>query len=143
METYLTSVTATPLALSAQRLLAILDALHGPLESHFNDEVARIASLAAHPGSPAAGSAEERAAVARFEKWGQKSLMEPGVADVLVFFLLNMDRAHEDGRWRDWPPMPAPVRWAMVNIAGQWHRSWWKFASCDATGQRRELYAQA
>lgn len=142
LETYLARVAATPASLSAPPLLAILDALRGPFESHFNDEVARIASLAAHPKAPVAGSPEERAAVARFEAWGQQSITSSGVTDVLVFFLRNMDRAHEEGKWRDWPPIPAPARWAVVNVAGKWHRRWWKFASCDAAGERVALYAR-
>lgn len=98
---YLTSITSTALDLSAPRLVAILDALRGPLESHFNDEVRHIASLAAHARTLVAGSAAERATVARFDKWGPASLIEPSVTDVLVFFLLSMDRAYEEGRWRD------------------------------------------
>lgn len=141
LEAYLNSVTANPSELSATKLISILDSLHEPFESHFNDEVDRIASLVTHRNTPTPGSDQEKAVVARFEKWGQDSLMQPGVTDVLVFFLFNMDRDAEEGLWRDWPPMPGPVRWAMVNVAGQWNRSWWKFASCDASGRRRVLYA--
>ncbi|KAJ2983681.1 hypothetical protein NQ176_g520 [Zarea fungicola] len=141
LETYVSQVAASPKDLSGPRLLDILDSLYPPLESHFNEEVQRIAGFAAHPNAPARGSAKEKKITEQFAKWGERSLTEPGVTDVLVFFLLNLDREHEDGLWKNWPPIPEPVRWAMVNVAGQWHRSWWKFASCDSLGKRRELYA--
>lgn len=143
LQSFLTNAATNPRTLSAAQLIGILDNLQPPLESHFNDEVQRIASLASHAKTPAPGSVEEKTAEARFNKWGQASLMEPGISDVLVFFLLNLDRDHEEGMWRHWPPIPAPVRWALTNVASQWHRSWWKFASCNASGQRIQLYARA
>ena len=33
-------------------------------------------------------------------------------------------------------------QWGMVNLAGSWHSGWWKFSSCDANQQPRELYAR-
>ena len=61
--------------------------------------------------------------------------------DVLPFFLMNLDAEYEEVMWRDWPPMPAPVRWGLVNLAGSVHWGWWKFTSCGSDGRRGELYA--
>ena len=126
---------------SGRSLVALLDELKEPFESHFNEEIDVLANLSTHRNNPKPGSDAERETIAAFDKWGQDSLMQPGITDVLVFFLLNMDREYEEGLWRDWPPIPRAARWAMVNVAGIWHNSWWKFASCDASGRRQELYA--
>jgi len=37
--------------------------------------------------------------------------------------------------------MPAPVKWGLVNVAGAYYWGRWKFASCDAAGKPRALYA--
>ncbi|KAJ2967113.1 hypothetical protein NQ176_g9826 [Zarea fungicola] len=57
LDSYLSRVAAN---LSGPELVAILDALHPPLESHFNDEVQRIASFATHRNAPEPGSTEEK-----------------------------------------------------------------------------------
>jgi hypothetical protein len=67
--------------------------------------------------------------------------MKAGLADVVPFFLLNLDATYEDGAWARWPPMPGPVRWGLTNVAGAVHGGWWKYASCDSAGKPRELYA--
>jgi len=110
-------------------------------ESHFHSEIGTIASLAAHPRCPAPGTPEEATASAAFERWGKNTLLKAGLADVVPFFLLNLDGTREGGRWQRWPPMPAPIRWGLTNVAGALHGAWWKFSSCDAAGRPRELYA--
>jgi hypothetical protein len=64
-----------------------------------------------------------------------------GTTDVVPFFLLNLDVTYEVGMWASWPLMPPPVRWGLVNVAGAVHWGRWKFASCDASGKPRDLYA--
>ncbi|PMB67303.1 hypothetical protein BM221_006967 [Beauveria bassiana] len=65
-------------------LIAILDRLHRPLESHFNDEVARIANLAASPKT-LMGDLPRKTPLwsGSARSGGRPSLMEPGVTDVL------------------------------------------------------------
>lgn len=65
------------------------------------------------------------------------------MADVVPFFLLNTDLSpgFEDGLWSRWPPIPAPIKWGLVNVAGWFKAGYWRFASCDAQGMPRELYA--
>jgi len=110
-------------------------------ESHFRSEIATIAALAKHRNAPKEGTPEEAAASAAFKSWGKNTVTKAGTADVVPFFLLNLDGTAEDGAWARWPPMPAPIRWGLVNLAGAWHGAWWKFSSCDAAGRPRELWA--
>lgn len=110
-------------------------------EAHFHSEISTIANLSAHAAAPKAGSPEEAAASATFKSWGKSTVSKAGTTDVVPFFLLNLDRTAEDGMWANWPPMPAPIRWGLTNIAGAFHSGWWRFASCDSAGRPRELYA--
>jgi hypothetical protein len=114
-----------------------------PFEEHFRNEIGTIATLAKHPAAPKEGTPEAAAASTTFKTWGKTTVSKAGTWDVVPFFLLNLDRTDgfENGRWANWPPMPAPIRWMLVNVMGSYHSAWWKFASCDAAGQRRELYA--
>lgn len=133
---------ASPADFSPDALLRIMDSFKEPFEHHFHHEIASIAALVAHPSAPAEGTIEAAAASKMFKAWGKKTVSQAGVADVVPFFLLNLDGTAEGGAWMDWPPMPAPVRWALVNVVGSW---WggarWKFSSCDGAGSPRELYA--
>ncbi|CAK7245148.1 MAG: hypothetical protein STHCBS139747_006717 [Sporothrix thermara] len=135
-----------PLNFDGAHLLALMAAFEKPFEHHFRNEVATIAALANHPNAPTAGSPQEAEASAHFKAWGKATVSKAGTFDVVPFFLLNLDRstgpgAFEDGRWASWPPMPAPVRWGLVNIAGAWNSGWWQFSSCDSAGQPQTLYA--
>jgi hypothetical protein len=140
LETYLLNL-ATPSSFSGPELLAIMSSFQAPFAHHFHHEITTIASLSSLPNAPAQDSPEADAAAAVFKAWGKKTVMKAGAADGVPFFLLNLDATYEEGRWASWPPMPAPVRWALVNVAGAVHWGWWKFASCDARGMPRELYA--
>ena len=69
--------------------------------------------------------------------------MKAGLTDGIPFLFLNFDRSEdfEKGMWKSWPPMPKPIRWGLTNLGGSWNWGWWKFASCDAAGTPRGLYA--
>ncbi|KAK8136785.1 hypothetical protein PG984_004725 [Apiospora sp. TS-2023a] len=136
---YLTSL-ASPAAFSGAELLRIMSTFQDSFDEHFHSEIATIASLAEHPKAPKAGSAEEAETRALFKSWGKSTVSKAGTLDVVPFFLLNLDGTVEDGMWASWPPMPAPIKWGLENLAGSWHSGWWKFSSC-AGGSPRELYA--
>jgi hypothetical protein len=138
--TYLSGLTS-PSDLSGAELIRIMDSFRASFEHHFHHEIAIIAALADHPKAPREGTPEAAAASGTFKAWGKTTVSKAGMLDVLPFFLLNLDATFEDGMWARWPPMPAPIKWGMTNIAGSWHGGWWRFSSCDAQGKPKNLYA--
>lgn len=139
-KTYLSRLSS-PAEFDGQELRRIMGTFQAPFEHHFHSEIARIASFASLPSAPALNSPEADEAAAVFKAWGKKTVMKAGTTDVVPFFLMNLDATYEEGRWANWPPMPAVIRWGLVNVAGSWNWAWWKFASCDGAGRPRELYA--
>ncbi|KAJ4987652.1 hypothetical protein SVAN01_06819 [Stagonosporopsis vannaccii] len=139
-ESYL-SLLSSPADFDGQELRKIMRTFQTPFEQHFHSEIAHIASFATSPSAPAQDSPEADEAAAVFKAWGKKTVMKAGITDVVPLFLMNLDATYEEERWANWPPMPAAVRWGLVNVAGSWNWKWWKFASCDAAGMPRELYA--
>ena len=139
-EKYLSRLTS-PSDFNGEELCKIMDSFQQPFEHHFHSEISHIASFAGLPSAPIPGSPDADQAAAVFKAWGKKTVMKAGVTDVVPFFLMNLDATYEAGRWASWPPMPAPVRWGLVNLAGSWNGAWWKFASCDGAGRPRGLYA--
>ncbi|GJN70276.1 hypothetical protein PLIIFM63780_003135 [Purpureocillium lilacinum] len=141
LDTHLAHLSANASAYSPGPLLQHLSALRAPLEQHLHHEVTLLASLATHPSAPARDSFAGAVAGETLMNWGKNSVS--GTFDVVPFFLLNVDRtvADDEGRWANWPPMPEPVRWGLVNGAGAVRGGWWRFASCDAKGRPRELHA--
>ncbi|KAJ8115887.1 hypothetical protein OPT61_g2577 [Boeremia exigua] len=139
-ETYLTRL-ASPADFDGKELRKIMLTFQVPFEHHFHSEISHISSFASLPSAPAPNSPESDQAAMVFKTWGKKTVTKAGTTDVVPFFLMNLDATYEEGRWANWPPMPAPVRWGLVNVAGSWNWAWWKFASCDSAGIPRELYA--
>lgn len=136
---YLSSL-ASPADFSGAELLRIMSTFQESFDEHFHSEISTIASLSEHPKAPKEGSPEEAETRALFKSWGKATVSKAGTLDVVPFFLLNLDGTVEDGMWASWPPMPAPIKWGLENIAGSWYSGWWKFSSC-AGGSPRELYA--
>ena len=137
---YLTNLPS-PSKFSGTMLLEIMDSFQKPFEAHMRSEVQTIANLASHPKAPEVGSQKEKATQAEFDKREGDKIREAGMTDVLPFFLFNFDSEYEGGLWKDWPPIPGPIRWMVMNVAKLLHPGWWKFASCDGTRRRKELYA--
>ncbi|KAI8960386.1 hypothetical protein F5Y11DRAFT_330056 [Daldinia sp. FL1419] len=140
VEQYLRGVEPKPSTFDGAELVTILESFREPFEAHFHSEIATIAALSDHANAPAPGSAAAEDAAATFKSWGKTTVTKAGTLDVVPFFLLNLDGTAEDGAWANWPPIPAPIKWGLVNIAGAWHGRWWKFSSC-AGGKPRKLYA--
>ncbi|KAF1833411.1 hypothetical protein BDW02DRAFT_570081 [Decorospora gaudefroyi] len=140
-EAYLANLSSSPQAFNGKQLQNIMSAFQEPFCHHFHHEIITIASFADLPSAPAPKSPESEQAAAIFKTWGKKTVTKAGTFDVVPFFLMNLDATYEEGLWANWPPMPAPVRWGLVNVAGSVHWGWWKFATCDAAGRPRALYA--
>ncbi|KAH8157027.1 hypothetical protein CIB48_g11219 [Xylaria polymorpha] len=138
-EKYLSSLRS-PKDYSGEELKRIMSSFQEPFEVHFHSEISTIADLANHPNAPKPGSPEEAEASLMFKTWGKSTVTKAGTLDVVPFFLLNLDGTLEDGLWENWPPIPAPIKWGLVNIAGAYHNRWWKFSSC-AGGKPRQLHA--
>lgn len=140
---YLLSVQPTPQTFDATKLVRIMDGFAANFENHFHAEIKTIANLAEHPNAPAPDTPRAAEASATFKSWGKSTVVKAGTLDVVPFFLLNLDRStqFEEGQWSNWPPIPAPIKWGLINIAGWFNGTLWKFSSCDASGARRELYA--
>ncbi|KXJ93012.1 hypothetical protein Micbo1qcDRAFT_160909, partial [Microdochium bolleyi] len=137
---YLSSLENPSTDFSGEKLQAIMKTFEKPFGDHFHSEIKTIAALANHPKAPKTGSPEEVEAALTFKTWGKSTVSKAGTWDVVPFFLQNLDGTVEDGMWANWPPMPAPIRWGLTNIAGAYYGRWWKFSSC-ANGKPRELYA--
>ncbi|KAF2105933.1 hypothetical protein BDV96DRAFT_607848 [Lophiotrema nucula] len=137
---YLTSLKS-PSDFDGKELQRIMSSFQESFNHHFHHEIDTIASFADLPTAPKPESPEADKAAAIFKAWGKKTVTKAGTTDVVPFFLLNLDATYEDGMWAKWPPMPAPIRWGLVNIAGAYHWGWWKFASCDSAGKPQALYA--
>ncbi|KAI1175611.1 hypothetical protein F4777DRAFT_549255 [Nemania sp. FL0916] len=125
---------------SGTELQRIMSSFQESFGAHFHSEISTITSMAKHPNAPKPGSPEEAEASLTFKKWGKTTVTKAGTLDVVPFFLLNLDGTVEDGMWANWPPIPAPIKWGLVNIGGAYHNRWWKFASC-AGGKPKQLYA--
>jgi hypothetical protein len=139
-EKYLVSLKS-PADFSAAALLKVMDAFQGPFEAHFRSEISTIAALAAHPRTPTQDSPAQVQASAKMDAWGRNTVIKAGIADVVPVFLYNLDKEFEEGLWKDWPPIPAPVRWTLLGVAGFKGSGRWRFASCDSARRRRDLYA--
>jgi hypothetical protein len=131
----------TPGDFSGAELLRIMGTFQKPFEDHFHSEISTLAKLSEHPNAPKEGTPEEASARATFKAWGKSTVTKAGVTDVVPFFLMNLDRTAEDGMWANWPPMPGPIRWMLINVMGAWNSGLWKFTSCDANGRPKELWA--
>lgn len=144
LASYLESVSSSsssspPATFDAAKLKSLMDALLPPFEAHFRSEIVTLANLSSHPNAPQVGTPEDLAFRDVFKRWGKGTIK--GSTDMVPMFLMNHDgEGFEDGKWKAWPPIPAPIRWGLVNIGGMWNGGWWRFASCDGMGNRKALH---
>lgn len=128
---YLDTCAKAPRDFQGTRLLAIMDTFGPALHKHLVNEPPKLASLSKYPIDIKAIS----------EKLAKHSLGQASTTHLLPLVWYNLDVDFEEGRWRDWPPMPWLVRWIMVNVLSSWCWSWWRFGSVGADGRRVKLLA--
>jgi len=128
-KTYLETCLISPSEFSGSELVKILDSFASVLHSHLTQEPLRLAALSQYEFDikPIGDNTTEH------------SLQKYSTTDVLPILWYNLDTKFEGGKWESFPPLPAPVKWYMINILGWWRGNWWRFGSCGANGAEREL----
>jgi len=130
-EKHLAPLRSDPASFQATALLRIMDSFGPALSAHLANEPPKLVSLAQYPGINIE---------AGMEKAAQHGIKSTSLHDMGVMFY-NMDLGFEGGMWKDIVPIPALIKWVIINVIARWHASWWRFGSCGANGQRRQLLA--
>ena len=132
-KTYLLSLSGNERNFSAVTLLKLIDSFAPALMSHLREEIPSLLSLSRF------GTKIPLLKLSEVEM--RKASNQIPKTEGLPFFLMNLDRTFENGKWESWPPIPAPVRWTLIRILAWKHADWWRFASCDYDGYPKKLYA--
>ena len=120
---------------NSTRLIEIMDSFSEPMYTHLADELNAIVNLSRF-STPENQIDPASTAL----KVGMQSLTLDFALRCLPCFMLNMEVVEfEDGMWRDFPPVNAPVRFILMRIIPLWHRNVWRFASCGGNGARKPL----
>ncbi|KAI9745885.1 MAG: hypothetical protein M1818_000566 [Claussenomyces sp. TS43310] len=128
---YLLEAQKAPETFSGKKLTSIIDEFGAMVCTHLEEEIPSLLELAR------LGDKVPLEELMRVEgrKSGENNSRAGG-----VFYLMNIDTTFEGGLWAHWPPIPGPIRWALITFS-RWTSSVWKFASCDQSGGMVELYA--
>ena len=108
-----------------------MDTFAPALVTHLANEPPALASLSTYAVDIKALS----------EKTAQHSMARTSSFNLLPMLWYNLDVEFEGGKWKNFPPVPTPMRWVLVNIFGWWQARWWRFGSCGTDGKRIELLA--
>jgi hypothetical protein len=133
-KSYLTSTSKTPQKFSGVHLNTLIDAFAPTLFDHLTEEISSLVSLSRF--------GENKLPLnSIWEPISRKAGSEVAMTGPLVFFFLNVDLDYEDGMWRNWPPIPGPVRFVLFRVLAWKNKGWWRFASCGYDGKMKKLYA--
>ncbi|PQE05097.1 hemerythrin HHE cation binding domain-containing protein [Rutstroemia sp. NJR-2017a BVV2] len=121
---------------SAEELIATMDSFSQHLHNHLKEEPPAIAELARFntPDTPIDILAIAAAA-------GKKQVNLPFLLNTLPVFFLNMESVEfENGLWHNsFPPVNKPLKWVLTKGAPMWQSRYWRFASCTADGEFKQL----
>ncbi|KAL7910464.1 hemerythrin HHE cation binding domain-containing protein [Trichoderma velutinum] len=130
---YITHCLSDTQQFSGKKLITIIDAFGRSLVEHLTAEITTILELAEYGD-------RMRKLETTFEAWAEKDILS--VPGTLTWGFFNHDKEYEEGLWKDWPPAPTVVVFAVRHVTYWIHSDWWKFASCDPQGRpRANLYA--
>jgi hypothetical protein len=121
-----------PALFDRNRALTIMDSFGEALHSHLRDEPPRLAALKVY-------SAIDLGPIRKATEKDSMDRTSPVYLLPILWF--NHDVDFEDQHWRDFPGLPYPVKWVMVNIIGWWRSNWWRFGSVDRNGKLVPLLA--
>ncbi|CAN8103979.1 unnamed protein product [Discula destructiva] len=126
---YIDACLADPSQYAGHELVKIMDTFGEVLAVHLASEPPKIATLSQYDFDLKPIS----------DQTASHSLKFMHLTDVLPVLWFNRDVEFEGGRWTNFPNMPSPVKWVLINAAGSWQKRWWRFASSGADGVQREL----
>ena len=132
-KSYLTSISKDPRTFSGKHLNTLIDAFAPLLFAHLGEEIDTLLALSRF-------GADKLPLADIWEPIGRKSGSGLEKTGSFLFFFLSIDYEFEGGLWRNWPPIPVPVRAVMVRLLSWRHQGWWRFASCGYDGKMRKLY---
>ncbi|PGH30403.1 hypothetical protein GX50_06839 [[Emmonsia] crescens] len=121
---------------SATELIAIMDSFKEPLHSHLTAEPPTIVDLARY-------STEENPIdiLAIATAAGKKQINFGFFLNTVPVFFLNMETVNfEGGMWHGvFPPINGLARTFVNSVVPLWHSGRWRFASCTAGGEHKQL----
>ncbi|CAD6584880.1 MAG: hypothetical protein ASARMPRED_001942 [Alectoria sarmentosa] len=104
LATYLRTCRAQPSTFDASTLLSIMDTFAPALVTHLANEPPALASLSTYAFDIKALS----------EKTAQHSMARTSSSNLLPMLWYNLDVEFEGGKWKNFPPVPTPMRWNMI-----------------------------
>ena len=132
---YLLDLAGKESEFNANKLIDIMVSFSKPLYDHLAAEPDSIVALRrfSTPENPID-------IVALAQETGKKVVTFDYAMNCLPMFMLNMEvEEFEDGMWRVFPPVAAPVLFIMTKVIPLWRRSQWRFAACDGERKRKRL----
>ncbi|KAI1086273.1 hemerythrin HHE cation binding domain-containing protein [Rostrohypoxylon terebratum] len=117
---------------SGSKLLEVIDSFGYVLWEHLRDEIPTFVDLRRY-GKKLNGF------FPRLTSEAGKTQQELGIFAGAVFLLVTHDVEYEDGIHIGFPPIPAVIKWGLINVAWWVHRDWWEFAPCDCYGKMKPL----
>lgn len=130
-KSYLDTCANNPTEFEGTHLVKIMDSFGHDLHSHLKKEPEKLASLSKYPIDMKAIS----------EKTARHSMNRTSAVHVLPILWFNLDTDFEDGKWKNFPEVPGPIKWVMINVLGWWRSNLWRFGSCGADGKAVPLLA--
>ncbi|KAF2099991.1 hypothetical protein NA57DRAFT_75493 [Rhizodiscina lignyota] len=110
----------------------IIDAFVPSLYAHLEAEVPTLLALRDYD------NAELKKIWKRTEDYA-KDNKDPRMKDIICFAIGNIDRTHEDGLHKNFPPFPFFVPYVAHYLWGRKHSGSWRLSPCDAWGQPRSM----
>ncbi|KAJ8455592.1 hypothetical protein ONZ45_g18897 [Pleurotus djamor] len=123
---YFEGVVARTVKYDGEKAKSLLTAFADPLVQHLRDEIPTLAPEELHKFEKAEFDGMMRALENHLKAQG-------GLFTVFPLAMCN----HDSKEIPNWPPLPAPLRWFIRNIAVWRHASYWKFGSFDKAGRPR------
>lgn len=119
---------------SGTKLRSILDSFAPALNQHLHDEIPTLLGLAKY--------GDKLDLKGLMENEAEQVMRGLSKTKVMPVFLLNHDVGYEGGIHASFPPIPAPVKWVFMHVFTLFHYSWWKYASCDFSGNLKVLKSE-
>ncbi|KAE8551853.1 hypothetical protein TMatcc_001841 [Talaromyces marneffei ATCC 18224] len=102
VKSYLDSVAETPRRFSGAELISLLDDFAPQLHHHLTDEIPRMVALSRF--------GNKISMLKIIETEGNRSAQSLSKTGAMIFFLRDSDLEFAEGLWKNWPPIPGPVR---------------------------------